>query len=185
MMLTMSKKPNKSAKSESAKRLTHLDADGLPGMVDISAKTDSARTATACGEVHFPKGVAAQLRRDSMRVLKGGLVETAVLAGTQAVKRTSEWILLCHPLPIDSCRFEIDWKDERSLRITCTVKTVHRTGVEMEALTGVSAAALNIYDLCKALSHDIRIGPIELIEKRGGKSDVVSGRRTTQSKAKR
>jgi molybdenum cofactor biosynthesis protein MoaC len=99
-------------------------------------------------------------------------VDTAIIAGTLAVKRTHELIPFCHPLPIDGCRFAIDWQDARSLRITCAVRTTHRTGVEMEALTGASVAALVVYDMCKALSHAIVIGPAKLLGKRGGKRDV-------------
>ena len=91
-----------------------------------------------------------------------------------AVNRTPELIPFCHPLPIDGCRLAIDWLDARTLRIDCTVKTVHRTGVEMEALTGATVAALTVYDMCKALSHAIVIGPAKLLGKRGGKRDVGS-----------
>ena len=93
-------------------------------------------------------------------------------AGTMAVKKTHELIPFCHPLPIDGCRFSIDWHDARTLRIECTVGTTHRTGVEMEALTGATVAALTVYDMCKALSHAIVIGPAKLLGKRGGKRDI-------------
>jgi cyclic pyranopterin phosphate synthase len=89
-----------------------------------------------------------------------------------AVKRTWELIPFCHPLPIDGCRFAVDWTNERELNIACTVRTTHRTGVEMEALTGATVAALTVYDMCKALSHRIVIGPAKLVGKRGGKRDV-------------
>ena len=154
------------------KTLTHIDATGLPAMVDVSAKTVTAREAKAECRVRFPKDVAVQLRASGLRSAKGGIVETAVIAGTMAVKRTHELIPFCHPLPIDGCRFAIDWQDARTLRIECTVKTVHRTGVEMEALTGATVAALTVYDMCKALSHAIVIGPAKLLGKRGGKRDV-------------
>ena len=152
--------------------LTHVDADGRPGMVDVSAKPVSARSATARCAVRFPAAVAAQLRAAGLRSAKGGIVDTAVIAGTMAVKRTHELIPFCHPLPIDGVRIAIDWDGERALRIECTVRTVHRTGVEMEALTGATVAALTIYDMCKALSHAIVIGPARLVAKRGGKRDV-------------
>lgn len=153
-------------------RLTHLDPDGRPAMVDVSAKAATARAATAeCG-VTFPAVVAAQLRENGLKSAKGGVVDTAIVAGTLAVKRTHELIPFCHPLPIDGIRFAIDWRDARSLEIVCTVKTVHRTGVEMEALTGATIAALTVYDMCKALSHAIVIGPAKLRGKRGGKRDV-------------
>ena len=154
--------------------LTHLDSDGLPSMVDVSAKATSAREATAQCRVKFPVAVAAQLRASGLRSAKGGIVDTAIVAGTLAVKRTPELIPFCHPLPIDGCRIAIDWHDASSLRIDCTVRTTHRTGVEMEALTGATVAALTVYDMCKALSHRIVLGPAKLLAKSGGKRDFGS-----------
>ena len=153
------------------KPLTHLDPAGRPAMVDVSGKPATAREAVAECRVRFPAAVAAQLHESELRSAKGGIVETAVIAGTMAVKRTHELIPFCHPLPIDGCRIAIDWDGEASLRIECTVRTTHRTGVEMEALTGATIAALTVYDMCKALSHRIAIGPAKLLAKRGGKSD--------------
>lgn len=152
--------------------LTHLDPTGRPAMVDVSAKPVTARQAQAGCRVTFPPAIAAQLRDNGLKSAKGGIVDTAIIAGTMAVKKTHELIPFCHPLPIDGCRFAIDWQDARTLRIECTVKTVHRTGVEMEALTGATVAALTVYDMCKALSHAIVIGPAKLLGKRGGKRDV-------------
>ena len=154
------------------KALTHIDASGLPAMVDVSAKAVTARSAMAECRVRFPSKVAAQLHASGLRSTKGGIVETAIIAGTLAVKRTHELIPFCHPLPIDGCRLDIAWKGGNSLRIECTVKTTHRTGVEMEALTGATVAALTVYDMCKALSHDIVVGPARLLRKRGGKREV-------------
>lgn len=154
--------------------LTHLDPKGRPAMVDVSAKQATAREASAECRVKFPSAVAAQLHANGLKSAKGGIVDTAIIAGTMAVKRTHELIPFCHPLPIDGCRLAIDWCDARTLRIECTVKTVHRTGVEMEALTGATVAALTVYDMCKALSHAIVIGPAKLLGKRGGKRDVGS-----------
>ena len=99
-------------------------------------------------------------------------MDTAIIAGTMAVKRTHELIPFCHPLPIDVCRLSVDWDGESTLRIDCHVRTVHRTGVEMEALTGATIAALTVYDMCKALSHAIVLGPARLVGKRGGKRDL-------------
>lgn len=155
-----------------AAALTHVDAAGRPGMVDVSAKPATARSATAHCDVRFPVAVATQLRASGLRSAKGAIVDTAVIAGTMAVKRTHELIPFCHPLPIDGIRVAIDWQGERALRIECTVRTVHRTGVEMEAITGATIAALTIYDMCKALSHAIVIGPARLVAKRGGRRDV-------------
>ncbi len=151
--------------------LTHLDEQGRPAMVDVSAKAVTARQALAQCRVRFPADVAAQLRGSGLRSAKGAIVDTAVIAGTMAVKRTHELIPFCHPLPIDGVRVDIDWHGERELRIDCLVRTTHRTGVEMEALTGATVAALTVYDMCKALSHAIVLGPAKLVGKRGGKHD--------------
>jgi len=140
-------------------------------MVDVSAKAATVRIAKAETRVRFPASVADALRTQAMRSAKGPVIDTAIIAGTMAVKRTHELIPFCHPLPIDGCRFTIDWTDARTLAIACEVRTTHRTGVEMEALTGASVAALAIYDMCKALSHAIVIGPTRLLGKRGGKRD--------------
>jgi len=148
--------------------LTHLDPDGRPTMVDVSAKPMTARAASAGCRVQFPAEVAAQLLRSA----KGGIVETAIIAGTLAVKRTHELIPFCHPLPIEGITFAINWVGDDELAITCSVRTTHRTGVEMEALTGATVAALTVYDMCKALSHAIVLGPAQLLGKRGGKRDV-------------
>ena len=153
------------------RKLTHLDPAGRPAMVDVSAKAVTARAARAECRVRFPPEVARQLRASGLKSAKGGIVETAIVAGTMAVKRTHELIPFCHPLPIDGCRVGIDWDGESSLRIECEVKTTHRTGVEMEALTGATVAALTVYDMCKALSHRIVLGPAKLLAKRGGRHD--------------
>ena len=155
-----------------ANALTHVDPAGRPAMVDVSAKPTTARAASADCRVRFPADVAAQLRASGLRSAKGAIVDTAIIAGTMAVKRTHELIPFCHPLPIDGCRIAIDWASERELTIECTVRTTHRTGVEMEALTGATVAALTVYDMCKALSHRIVLGPAKLTGKRGGKRDV-------------
>lgn len=152
-------------------KLTHLDAAGMPAMVDVGAKPVTAREATAECRVTFPAAVAAQLRAHGLRSAKGGIAETAIVAGTLAVKRTHELIPFCHPLPIDGCRITADWHSANALRIACTVRTHHRTGVEMEALTGATVAALTVYDMCKALSQRIAIGPARVLGKRGGKHD--------------
>jgi cyclic pyranopterin monophosphate synthase len=167
----MARRRSTSTAAEPA-RLTHVDAEGRPGMVDVSTKAVTAREATAECRVRFPSAVAAQLHEAGLRSAKGGIVDTAVIAGTMAVKRTHELIPFCHPLPIDGIRIAIDWHGERALRITCSVRTVHRTGVEMEALTGATVAALTVYDMCKALSHAIVVGPARLVSKRGGRRDV-------------
>jgi cyclic pyranopterin phosphate synthase len=151
--------------------LTHVDRDGRPAMVDVSDKTVAAREAVAQCRVRFPVAVAAQLRASGLKSKKGAVIDTAIIAGTMAVKRTHELIPFCHPLPIDGCRFSVDWDGDNALMIECAVKTTHRTGVEMEALTGATVAALTVYDMCKALSHAIVLGPAKLLGKRGGKRD--------------
>ncbi len=156
---------------KSNNKLTHLDSDGRPAMVDVSGKAIGVREAVAECRVRFPETVAKQLHASGLKSAKGGIVDTAIIAGTMAVKRTHELIPFCHPLPIDGCRIAISWHDARSLRIECSVRTTHRTGVEMEALTGATVAALTVYDMCKALSHAIVLGPARLLGKRGGKRD--------------
>ena len=156
--------------------LTHLDARGRPAMVDVSAKTVTAREAVAECRLRFPAAVAAALRQSGMSTAKGAVIDTAIIAGTMAVKRTHELIPFCHPLPIDGCRFDVGWATDTTLRIECAVKTTHRTGVEMEALTGATVAALTVYDMCKALSHAMVIGPAKLLAKRGGRRDVGGAR---------
>ena len=155
-------------------KLTHVDADGRPTMVDVSSKPASAREARAECRVRFPREVAAQLRASGLKSAKGSIVDTAIVAGTMAAKRTHDLIPFCHPLPVEGCRIRIDWIDEASLLVECAVKTTHRTGVEMEALTGATIAALTVYDMCKALSHAIVVGPARVRGKRGGKRDFGS-----------
>lgn len=159
-------------KKKQTAQLTHVDAAGRPTMVDVSGKTPSLREARAECRVRFPPAVARQLRDADARTAKGPVFDTAIIAGTMAAKRTHELIPFCHPLPIDGCRIVIEWVGDASLRIECTVKITHRTGVEMEALTGATVAALTVYDMCKALTHAIVLGPAKLLGKRGGKRDI-------------
>jgi cyclic pyranopterin phosphate synthase len=140
-------------------------------MVDVSAKEVTHRVATAEARVRFPGNVAAALRESGHRTKKGPVFDTAIVAGVMAAKRTHDLIPFCHPLPLDKCTIEIDDTGQGEVVIQCQVSVHHRTGVEMEALTGASVAALTIYDMCKALSHDIEITGIRLIEKTGGKRD--------------
>ena len=145
-------------------------------MVDVGDKIATRREATAEARVRFPADVASTLRAQGMRSAKGSIVDTAIIAGTMAVKRTHELIPFCHPLAIERCTFDIDFAKSDELIIRCTVAITHKTGVEMEALTGVSVAALTVYDMCKALSHEIVIRDVRLIEKSGGKRRVKKGR---------
>lgn len=152
--------------------LSHVDQHGKPNMVDISDKDKTQRSATAAATVVFPADVYTQLKAQNLHCKKGSIVDTAHIAGIMAAKKTSDLIPMCHPLPIDSCKLQFNENDAtHSISIEATVKVTHKTGVEMEALTAVNIAALTIYDMCKALSHDIVIKNIRLLEKTGGKSD--------------
>jgi cyclic pyranopterin phosphate synthase len=158
-----------------ASQLTHLSPEGRPRMVDVGAKTATRREATAEVRVRFPADVAKALRAQDLRSAKGPVIDTAIIAGTMAVKRTHELIPFCHPLPIEDCRFEIAFAQDSELLIRCTVALTHKTGVEMEALTGASVAALTVYDMCKALSHEIVIDGLRVVDKSGGKRRVKQG----------
>jgi cyclic pyranopterin monophosphate synthase len=151
---------------------THIDDRGTPRMVDVSAKAPTVRRALAEAHVVFPPDALASLRATAWQSAKGAVWHTAVIAGTQAAKRTADLIPFCHPLPIEGCAFDIEETDD-GLRIRCEVRVTHKTGVEMEALTGASVAALTVIDMCKALSPAIRITEVRLREKSGGKSEVA------------
>jgi cyclic pyranopterin phosphate synthase len=153
--------------------LTHVAEDGAPTMVDVGAKAVTARRAIAESRVRLPRAVAEALAAAGYATAKGPVFHTAIIAGTLAAKRTHELIPFCHPLGLDSCKVRIHAEGD-DVVIRCEVGVHHRTGVEMEALTGASVAALTVYDMCKALSHDIVIDGTRLIEKRGGKSDYGS-----------
>lgn len=153
-----------------SKEPTHVDEAGNASMVDVSNKNMSIRTAVASGKVLFPKKVFETLKAQGFLGAKGSIIQTAIIAGIQGVKRTSELIPLCHQLNLSKVHIDIR-PMENNLQISCTVKCTERTGVEMEALTGVSISALTIYDMCKALSHDIIISNIQLEQKSGGKHD--------------
>lgn len=152
--------------------LTHLDSKNHPGMVDISTKAITQRTATAEAFVDFPKDTFPKQDQQEIQTKKGPVFQTAIIAATLAVKRTSELIPFCHPLPLDGIKIIIEFHSPTTVHIQCTVKTTHKTGVEMEALTGASIAALTIYDMCKSLTQRIVIRETRLIEKKGGKSDL-------------
>jgi cyclic pyranopterin phosphate synthase len=150
-------------------KFSHLDAERRPTMVDVSDKAVTKRTAVAEARVRFPEAVAAALRESGLRSSKGPIFDTAIVAGVMAAKRTHELIPFCHPLGIENCRIVIELEGGVAV-IRCTVSVHHKTGVEMEALTGASVAALTVYDMCKALSHDMVIEGLRLISKEGGKS---------------
>jgi cyclic pyranopterin phosphate synthase len=145
--------------------------DSRPSMVDVSGKEATLRVATARTTMFVPDAVMALFSEGEIQSAKGPVFQTAVVAGTMAVKRTSDLIPMCHPLPIEGCEISIDVDDSRDIIIDCTVRVHHKTGVEMEALVGASIAALTVYDMCKSVSHDIRIGETRLLRKSGGKRD--------------
>ncbi len=152
------------------KKLSHINDAGQADMVDVSDKTISSRTAVAKGTVEFPEAAFKILSEQDFLGKKGSVVQTAVLAGIQGAKKTSELIPLCHQINLTKINLDIV-PANNAFEISCTVKCDGKTGVEMEALTGVSIAALTIYDMCKALSHDIRITTIVLEQKTGGTND--------------
>lgn len=153
--------------------LSHLDDQDRPTIVDVSDKSVTKRVAVARGVVRLTREIAEQLEAGEIRTKKGPVFQTASLAGIMAAKQTSNLIPLCHPIALEDCKVDIELNDTHEAVVTCRAVTHHKTGVEMEALTGVTVAALTVYDMCKAMSHDISIGDVRLIEKRGGKSDYV------------
>lgn len=151
---------------------SHVDESGNPSMVDISGKQPSRRIATAVCYVDLPGPVQEAFNENDIHTAKGPVFQTAIIAGIQGAKRTSELIPMCHPLPLDKCSVEIKRIKPSVVEVRCTVSVFHKTGVEMEALTGSGIAALTIYDMCKGLSHDIVIRDLQLISKSGGKHEV-------------
>lgn len=151
------------------KTLSHLDSNNRPTMVDVGGKDVTLREATAEARVVLPRAVALELRRSGHRTRKGPVFDTAIIAGVMAAKRTHELIPFCHPLGLEQCSVDIEQRSGGQIRVQCRVAVHHRTGVEMEALTGASVAALTIYDMCKALSHEIEIEGVRLLGKSGGK----------------
>ena len=151
--------------------LSHLDDSDQPRMVDVSAKTETTRVATATCLVTLGRELLSQMDDGELRNKKGPVLQTAILAGITGTKKTSDLIPLCHPLALDSTKIEITPHNDESLLITATAKTTSRTGVEMEALTGASVAALTLYDMCKAANPAIIISDLKLVKKTGGKSD--------------
>ncbi len=155
-------------------KLTHIDDNNRPTMVDVSDKAVTAREARARAIVHLPAPVLEAIDGDDIRGKKGPVFATAIIAGVMAAKKTHELIPFCHPLGLDDCSVDIAVEGDTAV-ITASCKVRHRTGVEMEAMTAASVAALTIYDMCKALSHDIVIGETRLLSKRGGKRDFDHG----------
>ncbi|MBI3243903.1 MAG: cyclic pyranopterin monophosphate synthase MoaC [Chloroflexi bacterium] len=164
-------------------QLSHLDSEGKARMVDVGGKPDTERVAVAKGEVRMKPETLALIRAGAMK--KGDVLTVAQLAGVMAAKRTAELIPLCHPLPLTHIDVQLELKEtiegnqgkegnRSGVEITATVRTTGKTGVEMEALTAVSVAALTVYDMAKAAEKTMQITNVRLIEKHGGKSDYVA-----------
>ena len=154
--------------------LSHIDSEGRAQMVDVSAKADTERIAIAKGEVRMKKETLELIRAGAMK--KGDVLTTAKLAGIMGAKHTSDLIPLCHPLPLTHISVDLELKDDAEaprVEIIATARTIGKTGVEMEALTAVSVAALTIYDMAKAVEKTMQITNVRLVEKHGGKSDYV------------
>jgi cyclic pyranopterin monophosphate synthase len=151
--------------------LTHFDAEGRAAMVDVSGKDVSVRSATARARVVMQAGTARVIAEGTAK--KGDVLGVARIAGIMAAKRTAELIPLCHPLPIDAVSVELT-PDETGVEIAVTVRTAGRTGVEMEALTGASVAALTVYDMCKSIDRSMRVEGLRVVHKEGGKSGVFA-----------
>ena len=153
-------------------KLSHIDNKGNPKMVDVSEKEVTQRMARAQAIVFLGKEILKAIKNNELITKKGPVFQTAIIAGVTGAKKTADLIPFCHPLGLNDCQVHIKIKGERVI-IESVTKVTARTGVEMEALTAASIAALTVYDMCKALSHDIVIEEIKLLEKRGGKKDFV------------
>jgi len=151
-------------------KLSHVSSDGNPMMVDVGDKAVTTRRAVAVARLRFSEEVLKILEEKNWEAAKGAVLPTAIIAGVQAVKQTSTLIPFCHPLPIEAIDI-VPEVDKDGLSIRCTVRVTHKTGVEMEALTGASVAALTVIDMCKALSPAIEITSVKLVSKTGGEKD--------------
>jgi len=154
---------------------THINKDNNPKMVDVSAKKTTKRTAIAKATLFLGKEILSQFTNDELITKKGPVFQTAIIAGIQGVKKTSELIPMCHPLLINGVDIDIKILDSETIDVFCKVTIEGKTGVEMEALTGVNITCLTIYDMCKSISQEIVIKEVRLLEKTGGKSDIKNG----------
>lgn len=150
----------------------HINSSGNPKMVNVSEKQISQRTAIAKARMNLGKEVISHFTNNELVTKKGPVFQTAIIAGIQAVKKTSDLIPMCHPLLINGVDIDIKILDDEHVEVTCKVSIEGKTGVEMEALTGVSVTCLTMYDMCKSISQQMEIKTIKLMEKRGGKSDI-------------
>ncbi len=152
-------------------QFTHIDQNGNPSMVDVGDKVPTKRTAKARCIVVLDDAILEKLQNEEIHTKKGPVFQTAIIAGVMAAKKTGELIPLCHPLGLENCQIDISLNENREVIIECTASLTGKTGIEMEALTGASIAALTIYDMCKAFSHHIVIKETRLVSKTGGKKD--------------
>lgn len=157
-------------------KFTHINKKGLPGMVNVSEKNVTKRRAEARTEMFLGKEIMSHFEATDIQTKKGAVFQTAIIAGTMAVKQTSNLIPLCHPLQISGVDINIAILDEENIEIICTVEISGKTGVEMEALTGATLTALTIYDMCKAFGQHMIIKDTRLVEKTGGKTDLLKNK---------
>lgn len=156
-------------------KFSHTDPSGNPSMVDVSEKSISKRTAKAQAIVHVGREILRLIKQEELITKKGPVFQTAIIAGVMAAKRTADIIPLCHPIGLEDCQVKIAVKKGKIV-IDTMVSITSKTGVEMEALTAAGVAALTVYDMCKALSHDMVIEDIKLMSKTGGKRDFKRGK---------
>ena len=153
---------------------THINPSNQPKMVDVSGKGITKRTAVAKARMFLGREIISHFTNDELFTKKGPVFQTAIIAGIQAVKKTSELIPMCHPLLINGVDIDINIVNEENIEVFCKVTIEGKTGVEMEALTGASTTCLTIYDMCKSISQQMVIREVKLVEKTGGKSDVFN-----------
>jgi cyclic pyranopterin phosphate synthase len=154
---------------------SHINKKNQPKMVNVGDKQITKRKATAKATMFLGSAIIAHFQKNELITKKGPVFQTAIIAGIQAVKKTSELIPMCHPLLINGVDIDIDIVDNEHIEILCTVAIEGKTGVEMEALTGATIAALTVYDMCKSISQKMILKEVKLLEKSGGKSDIKNG----------
>ena len=157
------------------KKFTHINKNNQPKMVNVGDKQITKRKAIAKATMFLGEEIISHFQGEELVTKKGPVFQTAIIAGIQAVKKTSELIPMCHPLLINGVDIDIEIIDKEHIEIVCAVSIEGKTGVEMEALTGANIAALTVYDMCKAISQKMIIKEVKLVEKSGGKSDIKNG----------
>ncbi|MCF2874719.1 MULTISPECIES: cyclic pyranopterin monophosphate synthase MoaC [unclassified Tenacibaculum] len=156
-------------------KFTHINEQNQPKMVNVSDKKITKRTAIAKATMYLGTEIISHFNNEELITKKGPVFQTAIIAGIQAVKKTSDIIPMCHPLLINGVDININIIDTEHIEVLCKVTIEGKTGVEMEALTGASATCLTIYDMCKAINQEMVIKEVKLLEKTGGKSDIKNG----------